>query len=775
MPDPKRESRVRARPGSGAAKAFPLGWVTALVAVYALTCLLWEGLGWGSAGPHDLIGNLALLPLHATLVVLLLLASGRTALEAGVRLALRFLAAGFGVAMIGSGILAFSTILLERNLPGYWADGFFLSGSLLMFAALLFFPLSRPLEQERWKFLLDVAMVLIGGGTAIWSSALLLGAELHAGSVVGSILTLARPLGSLLLLFGTTALLIRGPTDANRLALRLLVVAVLVGIAADLTFALTRFGAASGMANLIDVAYLLSLVLMAASAERYYLRPVPPETWNARPNGSALPVNPLPYLAVASIYVIMLVEALEPWRGRFSLVVIGGVVSTILLVIRQLLAVRQNVRLLAETTARETEVRFRSLVQHSSDVIFVIGADGTISFVSPAVERLLRYQASPLVGRALIDLIAPEDQGLARTYLREAGRAREVSAPIEWRFRQPDGSVLHAEIIATNLLEEPAVRGIVLNSRDVSERKRLEQQLTHQAFHDPLTGLANRALFRDRVSHALTLARRQGHAISVLFLDLDDFKKVNDSLGHAEGDRLLVAAADRFRSCARAADTIARLGGDEFAILIEDLNGGDGQASLLERLSVAMARPFMLSGNEVHVSTSIGIAVATADDTADDLLRNADMAMYTAKRRGKARSETYHYQMHSDVKHRLEMEAALRAAIDRNELSLVYQPIVSMRSGAILGVEALVRWEHPFYGHLLPQHFIPLAEETGLIVQLGRWVLGEACQQLRRWRQTPSSSQLLVSVNVSGRQLHELDIVQETRQALAEARVPPRR
>jgi len=768
----RRESQSRPRSTSGAG-SLPVGWVTGLVAVYALTCVLWESAGWGSVGPHGLVSNLALLPLHAALMVLFLLASGRSVLEPGVRQALRLFAAGAGVVLVGGSVLGFSMLVLERTPPGYWADAFYLSDSLLVFAALLSLPLSRPVLEDRWKFLLDVAMVLIGGGTALWSSSLLLEAAPHSGGVTGSILTLARPVGSLLVLLGVTAVLIRGPMDANRSAFRLLVAAVLVGVVADLTFVLTRFGATQGSSSLIDFIYLLSLLLMAASAELYYRQPAPPETWNARPSGSSIPVNPLPYLAVASIYVIMLAEALAPWRGRFSLIVIGGVVTTILLITRQLLAVRQSVRLLAETAARETEVRFRSLVQHSSDVIFVIGADGTIGFVSPAVERLLRYQAGPLVGRALIDLIISEDQTRARTYLREAGRAREVSAPIEWRFGQPDGSMLHAEIIATNLLEEPAVRGIVLNCRDVSERKRLEKQLTHQAFHDPLTGLANRALFRDRVSHALTLARRQGHSISVLFLDLDDFKKVNDSLGHAEGDRLLVAAADRFRSCARATDTIARLGGDEFAILIEDLNGGDGQANLLERLSAAMARPFSLSGNEVHVSTSIGIAVATPEDTADDLLRNADMAMYTAKRRGKARSETYHYQMHSDVKHRLEMEAALRTAIERNELSLVYQPIVSMRTGAVRGVEALVRWEHPFYGHLLPQHFVPLAEETGLIVQLGRWVLREACQQLRRWRQTPSSGQLLVSVNVSGRQLHELDIVQETRQALADTKVPP--
>jgi diguanylate cyclase (GGDEF)-like protein len=317
------------------------------------------------------------------------------------------------------------------------------------------------------------------------------------------------------------------------------------------------------------------------------------------------------------------------------------------------------------------------------------------------------------------------------------------------------------------------VRGLVLNTRDVSERKRLEEQLTHQAFHDPLTGLANRALFRDRVSHALALAQRQGHQITVLFLDLDDFKRVNDSLGHAEGDRLLISAGERFLCCARAVDSVARLGGDEFAILMEHVAGNDGREELLERLQTAMAHPFTLSGNQVQVSVSIGVATAGPGETADDLLRNADVAMYVAKRRGKGRAETYESRMYADVRERLEMEAALRAALERDELRLHYQPIVSLEHGEMYGVEALVRWEHPTFGHLLPQHFIPVAEETGLIVRLGEWVLGEACRQVAVWRESFPGARLAVSVNISGRQLQGPDLPNRLRAAVAAAGVDP--
>jgi diguanylate cyclase (GGDEF)-like protein len=339
---------------------------------------------------------------------------------------------------------------------------------------------------------------------------------------------------------------------------------------------------------------------------------------------------------------------------------------------------------------------------------------------------------------------------------------------VEWRFRQSDGSWLHAEILATNLLRDPSVKGVVLNTRDVSERRRLEEQLTHQAFHDPLTGLANRALFRDRVSHALALAQRRGTPVTVLFLDLDDFKTVNDSLGHAEGDRLLMAAAERFLACARSADTVARLGGGEFAILID---GTDGSEGLPDRLAAAMSHPFSLSGNQLKVTASIGVASAAAEDRADDLLRNADMAMYAAKRRGKGRAATYESRMYADIRERLDLEAALRAAIEGHQLTLFYQPIVNLQSGGIHGVEALLRWEHPQFGRLLPQHFIPLAEETGLIVQLGAWVLGEACRQLQIWRASHPQLSLAVSVNISGRQLQGSGLTDALRQTLTSSGV----
>jgi diguanylate cyclase (GGDEF)-like protein/PAS domain S-box-containing protein len=669
----------------------------------------------------------------------------------------------------GNAISTGYVLTLHDSPPVSWADPFYLTDSLLTLTALLCFPLARRTRMERWKLLLDGAMVLVGGAVAIWYFSVRPTAASQESSVVVNLLAFAYPLASMLVLLGVTTVLLRRPIDGNRRAFRLLVTGVSVGVVADLTFNLVQLDVGSRSASWADAVFLLCYVMLIASAELYWRRPVAQR--EASPPVIRLQaISPLPYLAVGTTYALLLFVALRPWTDPISGLAVGALLVTGLVVLRQLLAVRENVRLLAEHAARQNEARFRSLVQHSSDVIIVTRADGTVRFVSPSVTRVFGYDTSEMLRQTVSELLHPDDRERAATFFRNAAQAPGVSGPVEWRFRQSDGSWLHAEILATNLLHDTTVKGVVLNTRDVSERRRLEEQLTHQAFHDPLTGLANRALFRDRVSHALALAQRRGSPVTVLFLDLDDFKTVNDSLGHAEGDRLLIAAAERFLACARTADTVARLGGDEFAILVE---GTDGQEGLPERLAAAMSHPFSLSGNQLRVTASIGVATASPDDRADDLLRNADMAMYAAKRHGKGHAETYESRMYADIRERLNLEAALRTAIEKQELTLFYQPIVNLRTGGIYGLEALLRWEHPQFGRLLPEHFIPLAEETGLIVQLGSWVLGEACRQLKVWQAAHPKLPLAISVNISGRQLQGSGLALALRQTLTSSGVEP--
>jgi diguanylate cyclase (GGDEF)-like protein len=321
------------------------------------------------------------------------------------------------------------------------------------------------------------------------------------------------------------------------------------------------------------------------------------------------------------------------------------------------------------------------------------------------------------------------------------------------------------------------IKGGVIVCRDISERKRVEEQLLHNAFHDELTGLSNRALFMDRLRHAIAQAKRQKqYLFAVLFLDLDRFKVINDSLGHIVGDQLLVAISRRLESCLRRGDLIARLGGDEFAILLEDIGEEHYAIQVAERLQKTLTIPFKLSGHEIVASTSIGIALSTIGyDHPQDLLRDADTAMYHAKGTGKARYQIFDTAMHVRAVALLKLETDLRRALERQEFQLHYQPIVSLSNQNITGFEALVRWYHPERGLIAPNEFIPVAEETGLIVSLGLWVLQEACRQMRQWQEKFTAAKALtISVNISGKQFSQVDFVTQIQQILQETQLDAR-
>ncbi|HEX2700102.1 MAG TPA: EAL domain-containing protein [Acidimicrobiales bacterium] len=426
-----------------------------------------------------------------------------------------------------------------------------------------------------------------------------------------------------------------------------------------------------------------------------------------------------------------------------------------------------------ETLAAEVESTRRALrvVQLSPDVTMFVDPEGNVRSASPSASLMLGRPAAWMTGRNLAALVHPEDRPRLlqlRTQPIEPG----VRSYDEVRLSHLHGHWVVTEITALDLGDDPAVEGRVLNIRDVSDRKAHEEALVRRALYDPLTGLANRVLFREHVDKALARLRRtpaRPHA--VLFVDLDGFKTINDSLGHAAGDEVLAEVGHRLLRWMRPGDTAARLGGDEFAVLLENTSQID-TGVLAKRILDVLLAPIVVQGKEVVLTGSIGIALSEAGQDSDTLLRNADAAMYTAKAAGKGQYRLFEPEMHQAAMRRLDLEADLRRALDRDELYLAYQPIVDLETGRVTAAEVLARWEHPERGHIPPLDFISVAEDSGYIRELGRHILEQACRTAGEWhRRFPDVQPLRICVNTSVRQIEHPEFFGEVSRALADARL----
>lgn len=415
---------------------------------------------------------------------------------------------------------------------------------------------------------------------------------------------------------------------------------------------------------------------------------------------------------------------------------------------------------------RESEERYRLLVELSPDAI-VIAVDGAIVFANHSAHQLfLNNDAGRLLSRPVLSLSAPASEADALAAMQSLTESA-YSATSEEQAVRIDGTVFDVAVtrIALSYQGKPAMQVVL---RDISERKHLETQLHYQATHDALTGLANRSLLRDRLQQTILFAARHNLSFWVIFLDLDRFKFINDSLGHKAGDFLLNMIAERLRAAIRDTDTVARIGGDEFVLILAERNEPTERSNVVQRIMEAIAVPVTIHGHEFFPTCSVGIAVYPGDgNSAETLVERADIAMYRAKETGRNNFQFYTAAMNERAIERLRLQEDLRNAVDRNEFALQYQPQVDLVSGAVVGMEALLRWQHPRLGLVPPDRFIALAEETGLIIQIGEWVMRTACAQNMTW-QRAGLGKLCVAVNLSARQFTQRGLVEITSAILAE-------
>ncbi|HEX7590576.1 MAG TPA: EAL domain-containing protein [Candidatus Limnocylindrales bacterium] len=503
-------------------------------------------------------------------------------------------------------------------------------------------------------------------------------------------------------------------------------------------------------------------------------------TLREAPDTADLTTSPTGARLIGAEVVIALVRVAAAIRGVLIVESSGAVPADLPAALRALatqasLAISrtdlQNVNV-----ERESSERFQALIQSSSDVVSIISPDGVLLYQSPSVRQVFGYEADNLIGQELSTLVHPDDAGQMATHIREVASTAGASIVCECRLRHSDGSWRHTETRATNLLDVPSVGGLVLNTRDVTERHTLEAELRHQAFHDALTGLSNRALFANRVEHALTAAKRDNSTIAVLYCDLNGLKRINDSLGYDAGDSALLVVADRLRSCVRGHDTVARMGGNEFAILLDRLGSPADATMAMERIMALLRQQIQLPTAQVELQPHIGITITmSGEGTAEDLLRDAAVAMHQA-RRYEGGYALFDPEMHADAIRRIEVESQLRVAIDQQQFLMYYQPTIDLQTGRLTGVEALIRWQHPRRGIVPPMEFIPLAEESGLIVPLGQWAIQESCRQVRKWqKEIPADEPIALNVNLSARQLRHPNLVRDVADALDDSGLPPSR
>ncbi len=695
------------------------------------------------------------------------------ATEPAVKRTWTFLAASIGVYTVGNLLNSIYWLFGIDPFPSV-GDVFFLGFYPLLFTAIFVAVRAAAVRVQWGRLALDATILMLGFGAFFWFFVIAPAAAADRDpDVIKYVLSQSYiALNCLMLLAFGILLMHAGAGSIARRTLVLLTVGFSAMSIADIVWAMAKVTGTYLPGGLSDALYLSCYAWLVAAA-REQLRGAPLARQEPSAFGSAL-VQGMPYVAMlVSFLVLVYVESSSMSSPATAMTVIIFAL-TLLVMLRQGVMSRDDALLRERRAAGIVEARYASLIKNASDVIMIADVDGRLRFASPAAERTFGMHPDDLVGRNLLDFWGEADRERLAAFLAEVASTQGRSVgPVE--VVAGNGSRRSTlESVGSNLLDDPAIAGLALNFRDVSERKALEEQLRQLAFHDPLTLLANRSLFRNRVQHALTLAQRSRQRVAVLFLDRDNFTNVNDSLGHDAGDRLLQAAAQRLVKSTRPSDTVARLGGDEFAILLEGISESAGVERVAATITRSFDEPLQLDGSDTYMAASIGIAFSQPGDDTEQLLRNADIAMYNAKAAGKARFVVFQPRMQEQLRERLRLEEDINLALERGEFFLEYQPVVDLARRELLGVEALVRWNHPDHGLVMPGAFIAAAEESGQIIELGRWVLAEACRAVRSWRDSiVAGDGLRVAINVSGRHLQHADLVADVRAALDASGLEP--
>ncbi|WP_338703786.1 EAL domain-containing protein [Streptomyces sp. Q6] len=667
------------------------------------------------------------------------------------------------MAALGNGVWGWYEVVLRAPVPSpSFADLFFLCFAPPAIIGLLVLA-KRPVTKAGWICLALDAWLIAGSLiTLSWSLALAHTAEFEGQSVTRTALSLAYPLLDIALVSMVLALHFRR-SPGSRTAVNTAIGALALTVMCDALFTSPLLHASYRSGEILDAGWFAGSLLLAyapwVGARRgvrpYDQGPLPVGRYqvsHTRPISGSLAAL-TPYLAAAVCTLGILYNVLNG-HSVDRVVLFTACTVVLALVVRQGIMLLDNITLTQELAQKENH--FRSLVQGSSDVIMIAAPNGILRYVSPAAAGVYGRDAEELVGSELASIIHPEDLGRVVHEVRRFLAASQIEEPttrIECRFRSGTGAWLNVESTINR-----HHGGLILNSRDVTERVRLQAQLQHNAEHDPLTDLPNRALFTKRVGQALTGRRATDRGTAVLFIDLDGFKQVNDTIGHQAGDELLVQAARRLADSVRSSDTAARLGGDEFAALIVGDGGRDHTAreqhiyELADRLRVTLSQPYSIDGHDdVRVAASIGVAFAEPDVGAGELLRNADLAMYRAKAAGKGRVELYAPQMQADVVRKAELATRLRSALHDGEFALLHQPVVSLDDGRITAVAAQARWRSAQGILFTPAEFLRVADDSDRTAELGRWMLEEAVEQAAE--RGHSGHATPVAVRISARRL----------------------